>query len=272
MNNFHQIPTDKFIPVSHDNSYLFNHYDKVANFLAFNLEHNYKSILAKPIQNGYSIDWFSNYTGLKSIKEFDKSSSEKALSEYWNIVGIVNAKIYQLENSNDENNRNWAGLLKKVFSHQDNFIFYNGINISIIWGWKFENLENYKPKFLINSQESDSDPESFSDNSAAPIHEIEEEESFEKPEEEIAEQEESYLTEEEEIIEEVIPEDEMYEDRGRFLDFLKWFASKFWWSLGLLALLIIIIFFIRTINSQNNFKKIDASSNQLKNNINASAF
>ena len=69
MNKFHQIPTDSFAPISHDNSYLFNHYDKVANFLAFNLEKNYKNILAKPVQNGYSFDWFSNFENLKNINQ-----------------------------------------------------------------------------------------------------------------------------------------------------------------------------------------------------------
>jgi hypothetical protein len=270
MNNFHQIPTDKFIPVSHDNSYLFNHYDKVANFLAFNLDQNYKSILAKPIQNGYSIDWFSGYSDLKSIKEYDKLSSEKALSEYWNIVGVVNAKINQLENSDDENNRNWAGLLKKVFNHQDNFIFYNGTNISVIWGWKFENSENYKPNFLTNSLE----PESFSENPPENSEEsipIKEEETFEELEEEKTEQEKPNIEEHEEVFEEVIPEEEILE-KGSFLDFLKWFASRYWWSLGLLALLIIIVFFLRTINSHNNFNQINISKNQVENNINPSAF
>ena len=59
MHKFHQIPTDKYIPVSHENSYLFNHYDKVANFLAFNLDKNYKNIKEKQVQNGFKYDRFS---------------------------------------------------------------------------------------------------------------------------------------------------------------------------------------------------------------------
>lgn len=145
MNKFHQIPTDKFVPISHDNSYLFNHYDKVANFLAFNLEINYKNILAKPVQNGYAFDWFSPYENLININEQNTVETETALLKYWEFIAVVNAKIQQLSNSNDENNKNWASLLTKVFNHPDNFIFSNGNDICIVWGWKFDNNEIYKP-------------------------------------------------------------------------------------------------------------------------------
>src|SRR5690606_8724687 len=99
MNKCHNIPTDKFVPISHDNSYLFNHYAKAANFLAFNLDSNYKNLLAKPVQNGFVIDWFSTHTALKNIQDLEKDQSEWALSRYWSFINIINSKITELSSS-----------------------------------------------------------------------------------------------------------------------------------------------------------------------------
>jgi len=255
MNKFHHIPTDQFVPISHDNSYLFNHYNKVANFLAFNLENNYKSILAKPVQNGYTIEWFSVFNDLKEITEYEKDLSEKALSQYWDFSGVINAKIDELQNSNSENNKNWAGLLKKVFHHNDNFIFFNGSNICIVWGWKFENTENYVPSFL-KPRTPGSEPEAEGFIERPPeVEDLNKEASTEFEEENVEEpnvleedeQEDPPVYEEEEIIVDERREEEI-EDKEGFLKFLKWFASKYWWSLILLITLIMVVLAIKTIN------------------------
>jgi hypothetical protein len=231
MNKFHQIPTDTFVPISHDNSYLFNHYDKVANFLAFNLEKNYKNILAKPVQNGYAFDWFSNYENLKNINEKPKSESETELLKYWEFIDIINLKISQLANSNDDNNKNWAELLGKVFDHQNNFIFSNGTDLCIVWGWKFDNNKNYKPNFAAKT------------NPIAPIAETLESQPIPTPQNVL---EEKYV---EEPFEEEIRQDNLEEEiieETSFLEFLKWFASTYWWLLWLLTALIALVFFIKS--------------------------
>lgn len=247
MNKFHQIPTDKFVPISHDNSYLFNHYDKVANFLAFNLEKNYKNILAKPVQNGYIFDWFSTYENLESITAKPKNESEIGLLKYWGFIEVLNTKIEQLSNSNDENNKNWANLLTKVFNHQDNFIFSNGKDICIVWGWKFDNNENYKPN-LINKQT----PDVFNDQIAAPISKPFENNTPEvKP---IISSEETYDKEkltEDQVIEETPIYEEIIKDESNFLNFLKWFASKYWWLLWLLTFFSALVFFYKTFYFNN---------------------
>jgi hypothetical protein len=232
MNKFHQIPTDSFVPISHDNSYLFNHYDKVANFLAFNLEKNYKNILAKPVQNGYAFDWFSNYDNLKNINELPKSASETELLKYWEFIDVIQHKISQLSDSNDENNTNWAELLNKVFDHQNNFIFSNGTNLSIVWGWKFDNIQNYKPNFAAKI-----DPiyqiEEPVESQPTPIpQDVLEEEFIEEPVED----------------EEIQPDnlDEEIKEETSFLEFLKWFASTYWWLLWVLTALIAFVFFIKS--------------------------
>lgn len=231
MNKFHQIPTDTFVPISHDNSYLFNHYDKVANFLAFNLEKNYKNILAKPVQNGYAFDWFSNYENLKNINEKPKSESETELVKYWEFIDVINLKISQLADSNDDNNKNWAELLSKVFDHQNNFIFSNGTDLCIVWGWKFDNNQNYKPNFAAKT------------NPIAPIAETLESQPIPTPQNIL---EEEYV---EEPVEEEIQQDNLEEEiieETSFLEFLKWFASTYWWLLWLLTALIALVFFIKS--------------------------
>ena len=231
MNKFHLIPTDTFVPISHDNSYLFNHYDKVANFLAFNLEKNYKNILAKPVQNGYVFDWFSNYQNLKNINEKTKSESDNELLKYWEFIDTINLKISQLADSNDANNKNWAELLSKVFDHQNNFIFSNGTDICIVWGWKFDNNQNYKPNFAAKT------------NPIAPIAETLESQPIPTQQNVL---EEEYL---EEPVEEEIQQDNLEEEiieETSFLEFLKWFASRYWWLLWLLTALIALVFFIKS--------------------------
>lgn len=264
MDKFHQIATDKFIPISHDNSYLFNHYDKVANFLAFNLDKNYKSILGKPVQNGYEIDWFSNHTKLEDIKNIDKELSEVAFSQYWNFMGVINSKINQLQNSNDENNKNWAGLLSKVFNHQDNFLFFNGDNLSIVWGWKFQNTDNYKPKFLVdtNKREDDLSEPLESPEINVPENEVENNQHNEQ-EESLLEDEEII---EEEFIEDEVPFEENFAENHNFLEFLKWFASKYWYSLVILTVMIMLVFLFKSINYVNYNRGIEKKLNEIENN------
>jgi hypothetical protein len=245
MNKFHQIPTDTFVPVSHDNSYLFNHYDKVANFLAFNLEKNYKNILAKPIQNEYMFDWFSSYENLTNINEKSKVESEEQLIKYWEFLEIINARIKQLSASNEENNKNWANLLTKVFNHTDNFIFSNGKDISIVWGWKFDNNKNYKPNIIIDPNKKEENQINYPINNPVSNNEdsIVPEDSPEN--QEIQEFIEEINTFEDVLVEDVFETEK--EEESSFLNFLKWFASNYWWLLIVLAVLIILVFLYKTI-------------------------
>jgi hypothetical protein len=243
MNKFHQIPTDTFLPLSHDNSYLFVNYDKVANFLAFNLDRKYRNILAKPVQTGYVVEWFSVYEGLVNINERTASENEAALVKYWEFKEAINARIAQLSQSNDEDNKNWASLLTKVFNQQDNFIFYNGTDICIVWGWKFDNTKIYKPAIigkpvippvaeepLMPSEEAHVEPVA-----EAPVTPLTHEENL--PQENATENVEE---------KEAIVEDDVIEDESGFKRFLKWFASKFWWLLMLLLLLILFFLLFRS--------------------------
>lgn len=263
MNKFHQIPTDTFAPISHDNSYLFNHYEKIANFLAFNLERNYKNILAKPVQNNYQIDWFSVYENLQTIDNSNEPKIE--LGKYWEFIDLITAKINQLSSSSDENSKDWASLLTKVFSHNDNVVFSNGTDICIVWGWKFENTKNYKSN-IISRQFDNEVPQSenIPDNISEKKPAIDGHDNIPKPEtEQIAVKEEEI---EEAPYQEPVslndyPKDKV-EEESSFLKFLKWFASKFWWLLMALLLLIICSLLFKSCN--NNDSDINNKLNQLE--------
>lgn len=266
MNKFHQIATDTFFPVSHDNSYLFNHYEKIANFLAFNLENNYKNILAKPVQNGYAFDWFSVYENLENINDKNEIESKNGLIKYWVFLEIINKKITHLANSSDEDSKNWAQLLTKVFNHKDNFIFSNGNDISIVWGWQFDNHKNYKPNLV--------------DQSLHEVNLVEKPFDLINPENTIPIKENENLKRDEEIVKEVKRDenrDSIYLDEeaekiegspeyveGSFLKFLKWFASKFWWLLWLLLLIIIFLLLFKSCDNNDNYVDVNNKLNQLE--------
>jgi len=263
MNKFHQIPTDSFVPISYDNSYLFNHYDKVANFLAFNLENNYKNILAKPVQNGYVFDWFSVYKNLENINLKSKEEADYELTKYWQFIEVINAKISQLSSSSDENNKNWANLLTKVFNPNDNFIFSNGKDICIVWGWKFNNNENYKPN-ISKAPNTFLYPDRNEAIQNASIVDEEKEIQFEgKLNEPKAEEIFSEVENIEEIPSQELPVDIPVEE-SNFLKFLKWFASNFWWLLWLLLILIIFFLLLKSCDCNDNYNEINTKLNQLE--------
>lgn len=255
MNKFHQIPTDQFVPISHDNSYLFTHYDKVSNFLAFNLNRNYKNILAKPVQNGYMFDWFSVHEGLININQYGKTETDAGLIKYWEFIEIVNAKIAELSNTDDEDRRNWASLLSKVFNHHNNFIFSNGKEISIVWGWKFDNNEIYKPS--IANKPAIGAVQGVEAGAISSIN-AEHDQKIEKMN--LAVEEKGQVDAEKPKIRAIKPIfDEPTEVLGStdavkeqdsnkiygFRGFLQWFAAKFWWLLWLLTFLAALVFFIK---------------------------
>lgn len=254
MNKFHQIPTDKFVPVSHENSYLFNHYDKIANFLAFDLDKNYKDILAKPVKNDLTFDWYSVYDDLVIIDK--NNENDNVLSKYWSFIDVINAKIKTLSKADNENSRNWASLLTKTFNHQDNFIFSNGNDICIVWGWKFDNKDIERP-IEVQNKEISSDPP------IANVFEIN------------TPLEEKNIVS---IVNNVEVDDSNFDAEGdtfdikenlesnesNFLKFLKWIASKFWWLLWTLLILIILLFLFKSCNYDDNYNKLNSKLIQLE--------
>jgi hypothetical protein len=255
MNKFHQIPTDKFIPISHDNSYLFNHFEKISNFLQFDFDAKYKNVLAKPIKNERTFDFYSVYDNLAIVPE--NNSNELVLIEYWKFIDLINNKINSLDKTDNENNKNWASLLAKTFNHKDNFIFTDGSNFCIVWGWKFNN--NYErpiektielpteknviilPNEEINLQTNFEDI----DEGKVELNKLNEEEGIES--------EDSYNRE----LNDIENENEINED-SNFVKFLKWIASKFWWLLWLILIIIIFLFLLKSCDQDKVYNDMNS--------------
>ena len=111
------------------------------------------------------------------------------------------------------------------------FIFSNGKDICIVWGWKFDNIQNYKPNFTIKTNPIETIGESIESQPEPTTPDV-----LEDP----------YI---EDLIEEEIKQDYLEEEiieKTSFLEFLKWFASTYWWLLWLLTASIALVFFIKS--------------------------
>ena len=263
MNKFHQIPTDQYHPISHETRYLFDQFDKIANFLTFNLDKKYKNILGKPVQNGYAVDWFSVFGDLRDSNEIPESKS--ALLKYWEFIDIINIKIAQLSNSKDENDKSWAEMLSKVFNHEDNFIFFNGEDICIIWGWKFNNKQIHRPAVNSLSEGSlsvEANKDYAENDIVAPAFESQEEihrnadDTLPEPEVEASGEYKDYQEPDGQRV-----QGENVEESS-FTKFLRWFASKFWWLLWFILFLIVLSLLLKS--CANNDRNIDRKLDQLE--------
>ena len=135
------------------------------------------------------------------------------------------------------------------FAPENNIIFNNDSDISIIWGWKFENNNIQKPLLADSTNlsnkvfnepiiiEPDGDIISEDDNGDL-INEPKLESINEENEDSIFKED----------FQDVENEIEKIEEKGGFLEFLKEFAGKYWWLLVVLLSLIVIVYFIKTIN------------------------
>lgn len=250
MDKFYEISTDTYTPNSHENQYLFERYDQITNFITLYIAPDKKFILAKPIKNEYQIEWYSPFGGLKDVRE-NKELANYAYSVYFEVSSIIEGKIKELEHSIDLDKKTWANILAMVFNSEDNLIFSNGKEISIVWGWKFNNNQIFKPDFKHIER----------DKGAKADHEVDLSIDLETPEkdqpreseniqinnEEPVDQEEQ-IDAEEYVVEELMPQDieeeqpEVESLGNGFLNFLKWFAGKYWWILAVLLLLIALVF------------------------------
>ncbi|MEJ5964224.1 hypothetical protein [Pedobacter immunditicola] len=256
MNKFHSIATDKYIPLSFDNAYLFDQYDRINNFLVFNIDKKFKYLLAKPVKSNFDIEWYSTFKELHQVQ--DSHGHDFGLLQYWVFYEELQRLLIDISRTNDENVKNWVEIIKTVFNPENNLIFTNGKDISIIWGWKFENNQNQKPTILTDSLQNhhlDNQGATTGENHFLPplIAESPKETDFMEDEKFVLENsyvalddplEEAFLSTPKEIdnyqaVEEI-------EKKG-FLAFLKYFAAKYAWILILLLILVCVILFFKTL-------------------------
>ncbi len=246
MQKFHQISTDQYVPLSHDNSYLFNHYEKVHNFIKTRIDSQFKNILAKPIKHNYEVEWFSPFPNLRETTD----NQQLALHQYWDFQDKLSKQLDVLSINKDEDTKNWISLLKTVFNPENNIIFNNDSNISIVWGWKFENNNIQKPLLADPSKLTNPvfiEPPITIEQVEGKINDDVNGDLIIEPEPELIndENDDSIFKED---FQEVENEIEKIEEKGGFLEFLKEFAGKYWWLLVVLLSLIVLVYFIKTIN------------------------
>jgi hypothetical protein len=255
MNLFYSINTDTFVPLSHDNAYLFNHYDKLANFLSLHLEKKHRYMLAKPIKSNFDINWFSPYHNLVPIEL--SNAKENAQRAYWEFYTALESKILELSQQDNDNTRDWVSLLTKVFSPENNLLFTNGLDINIIWGWKFESNQIGRRDLLQNSLSVDE--EALEQNSLDNQQNVDQVKIAAGPHQELSREEPAQPVEndfwsdrielppmDQNTVEMEAPRVRTGERRS-FLDFLKYFASRYWWLLIILLVLIAIVFMYKSI-------------------------
>lgn len=258
MKKFNSTPTEKYVPLSHENVYLFNYYDRISNFLNLNLDKRYKNILAKPIKNNYEIEWYAPFDGL--ILTEQSEYKQYGMQVYWEFQEKLERKIAELSNTHDANTQNWVSILKKVFHAEDNIIYCNGKDISIIWGWKFENNQmrvsnilDAAPPLLVAA--TDVDKIENKDNDLEPLTQITKADDLDDAvpasqnrEVSLAELFGSNAADNE-------PEKKQISDTKHsnkspsFLEFLRYFAAKYWWLLLLLLLCICLVFFYKSLSA-----------------------
>lgn len=246
MDKFYEISTDEYKPISQNNSYLYKEYERISNFLAKYLDdtRSYKFLLGKPVQRNYTIEWYSGYSDLKDVRGYP-NLQETAYKRYFDFIDLVEKKIKSLEQDKEFDSKYWADVLSEIFSKENNLIFSNGEEISIIWGWEFNNNEIFKPS--VEFSENKTDSEKIEDTNQ------EEKEILNPPglENQDGENETEEMEEEEEEEKKIEIKDEndivsfpgsQKEREGGFLEFLKWFASKYWWVLLILLITIAVVF------------------------------
>ncbi|MFC6269436.1 hypothetical protein [Frigoriflavimonas asaccharolytica] len=248
MNLFYQISTDQYVPLSHDNSYLFAHYDRVHNFIKSRLGGNFKNILAKPIKRNYDVEWFSIFDNLQLE---NAASRQFALQEYWSFRALLDKELEALSGNPDSDAKNWIELLRKVFNQEDNLIFTNGKDICIIWGWKFENNDNHRPVLRESIKPIEPTSEGIFNEPQDIAIETEDtaiDKEVNLPIEPLEEEAEEELVEEENVVIQEEDNDlfDVEKEKLGFLEFLKEFAAKYWWLLVIILAIIALIYLIKT--------------------------
>lgn len=254
MKKITSIPTHSFEPISFGDNYLYTQYEKLRSFLQVNFNQKIANFIAKPVINNSEVSWYANYyNDFRPIAEFDQETQGLLLSNYWEILNTINAKIKTLRSKTNNDQNEWYSLLNSVFDSENNKIYSDGQNIVVLWGWKFFNAhENKLPTFIPQQIFSTPTPlvEPLS-TEFQPV--ITDENQNNEPEEFVNET--PLIEEPEPLVMEPEPLVEAEEKKSfwaRFLEFLKWFASKYWWLLLLLLLIILFLFFFNSCEDKRN--------------------
>ena len=151
MKEFYKIKTTDFKPISFNNLYLFNEYNKIKNFLKSNDQESLLEKLAIPKVNKEEINWLSvSRDKMNRLDHFESATQQVILNKYQEFVQEFKVYLSDLNKSNNKDKRNWSKLLSNIINGSANELFYDGKNIYITWGWELinENSKSLIPKFI----------------------------------------------------------------------------------------------------------------------------
>ena len=139
MKRFFSFSTKDFTPLSFNDSYIYHSYEKIREFLISQKKENLADFLAKPEIEGSNVFWNANSKGNLKAFLLDKNYSEKEknliTSSLENINKEFKSLIIKLKASENSDKQDWGRLLDKVFSNENNRLFYDGDDIYLVWGW-----------------------------------------------------------------------------------------------------------------------------------------
>ena len=96
MKEFYKIKTTDFKPISFNNLYLFNEYNKIKNFLISNDQESLLNKLAIPKINKKEINWLSvSENEIYRLDHFETSTQQVILNKYQEFVQELKS-IYQI--------------------------------------------------------------------------------------------------------------------------------------------------------------------------------
>lgn len=155
MKEFYKIKTTDFKPISFNNLYLFNEYNKIKNFLKSNDQESLLDKLAIPKVNKKEIHWLSvSRNKMNRLDHFESATQQVILNKYQEFVQEFKVYLSDLNKSNNKDKRNWSKLLSNIINGSANELFYDGKNIYITWGWELinENSKSLIPKFIATNK------------------------------------------------------------------------------------------------------------------------
>lgn len=155
MQEFYKIKTTDFKPISFNNLYLFNEYDKIKNFLKSNNQESLLEKLAIPKINKKEIYWFSeSKKKINKLDFFEPLKQQVILEKYEGFIENFKAFLSDLNKSKNQDKKNWGTLLSNIINGSANELFYDGENIYITWGWELinENSKSLIPKFIASNK------------------------------------------------------------------------------------------------------------------------
>jgi len=233
MEKFCRFKKDDYKPISYDSTYLFDKFDAIVSYIS-GIDKELKYFLAKPIVSEHYIDFHSKYSDLKELENYSED-----IKLYKQKVSPILQRANLLVSKNDQENKDWGRMLLEVFNIENNLIYSNGHDVTIIWGWKFEkykiaegeiidsgngsNVEVVEKEPIVESSDFNIDNNDEINEPPQPV--------IEEPEPPIEEPAKLFL------VEEVLESSNYFQK----------FATKFYWLIPLLIISALIIFFIKSL-------------------------